>query len=599
MVVVPAEVFRSRVLTDPRLSDTVLEAFLARRAALMSTAADTLQIIGSEFTPASMALREYAARNRLPHHWIDADTDPDIAALLDGLGVIGGRPADRHHPARPAQAGDAWRPRLQQLGHDGRRAAGALLRRGGRRCRAGRAGGVGVRRVRGPAHADGRRRRRRRSGRHQLADRELPRASRPASRVRTWRRGPRSRRRSSARSSPARARSRRSTTSPGTSSPRCPTASRSPAAPSWPPPARTTASCPSPGSSATRWPASTTRRPSSEARMCAGRTASPWSAAATRPARRRCSSPRRLVGVRRRASTAERDDVELPRRPDRQPSPRPGARGHDGHRARTATRRWNASRVSRSDTAGRRRVHGAVLVHRCRTEQRLARWRRRRRARLRAHRPRPRPRRAGRRVVCDRVAGPCRTRRAGPACSPSATSARDRPSGSPPPSARARPRSARSTSTSPSPSTPDRNESGPGRLTTSRPPTELSSKGDVVARRDSNRDLWQQGDRVWVSEARQPLRPARAARVSWEHVVGAFRYDVLGDRLEGRPLAVASNRVRDLIERGLVVDAAGRRRPGLRSDHRRRPRRAAGHDRPLPAQRPVALDRGVGPERYE
>ena len=55
VVVVPADVFRSRVLTDPRLSDVVLEAFLARRAALMSSAADTLQIVGSEFTPASMA----------------------------------------------------------------------------------------------------------------------------------------------------------------------------------------------------------------------------------------------------------------------------------------------------------------------------------------------------------------------------------------------------------------------------------------------------------------------------------------------------------------------------------------------------------------
>ena len=48
-----------------------------------------------------------------------------------------------------------------------------------------------------------------------------------------------------------------------------------------------------------------------------------------------------------------------------------------------------------------------------------------------------------------------------------------------------------------------------------------------------------------------PTAPSgAAARVSWEHVVGAFRYDVLGDRREGRPLAVASNRVRDLIERG-------------------------------------------------
>ena len=87
VIVVPADVFRSRVLSDPDLSDIVLEAFLARRAALMSTAADTLKIIGSEYTPASMALREYATRNRLPHHWIDADSETDVAVLLSGLGV--------------------------------------------------------------------------------------------------------------------------------------------------------------------------------------------------------------------------------------------------------------------------------------------------------------------------------------------------------------------------------------------------------------------------------------------------------------------------------------------------------------------------------
>jgi thioredoxin reductase (NADPH) len=87
VLIVPADVFRSKVLTDPRLSDTVLEAFLARRATLLSTAAESLQIIGSAFTPASMALREYAARNRLPHRWIDADAHADVDALLSGLGV--------------------------------------------------------------------------------------------------------------------------------------------------------------------------------------------------------------------------------------------------------------------------------------------------------------------------------------------------------------------------------------------------------------------------------------------------------------------------------------------------------------------------------
>ena len=83
VVVVPASVFRGRVLSDVRLSDTVLTAFVARRAALQSAAADTLQIIGSSFTPASMALREYAARNRLPHQWIDVDVDGDVAAMLE------------------------------------------------------------------------------------------------------------------------------------------------------------------------------------------------------------------------------------------------------------------------------------------------------------------------------------------------------------------------------------------------------------------------------------------------------------------------------------------------------------------------------------
>jgi hypothetical protein len=49
---------RARILTDPRLSNTVLEAFLARRTALLASAADTLQIVGSLYSPASMALRE-------------------------------------------------------------------------------------------------------------------------------------------------------------------------------------------------------------------------------------------------------------------------------------------------------------------------------------------------------------------------------------------------------------------------------------------------------------------------------------------------------------------------------------------------------------
>ena len=56
VVVVPADVFRARVMTDVRLSDTVLEAFLARRAVLLSAAADTLKIIGQAFDEAWLVI---------------------------------------------------------------------------------------------------------------------------------------------------------------------------------------------------------------------------------------------------------------------------------------------------------------------------------------------------------------------------------------------------------------------------------------------------------------------------------------------------------------------------------------------------------------
>ncbi len=60
-------------------------------------------------------------------------------------------------------------------------------------------------------------------------------------------------------------------------------------------------------------------------------------------------------------------------------------------------------------------------------------------------------------------------------------------------------------------------------------------------------EAWQQGDRVWVEGRRRPLDPQRAGRVAWQHVVGGFDHEVLGDRVAGRRLDVAANRVRALI----------------------------------------------------
>jgi thioredoxin reductase (NADPH) len=67
--------FRRLIAEDPELSDILLEAFGARREILRSNGASRgLELIGSSMDSASMALRTYAARRRLPHLWFDADS---------------------------------------------------------------------------------------------------------------------------------------------------------------------------------------------------------------------------------------------------------------------------------------------------------------------------------------------------------------------------------------------------------------------------------------------------------------------------------------------------------------------------------------------
>lgn len=63
-------------------------------------------------------------------------------------------------------------------------------------------------------------------------------------------------------------------------------------------------------------------------------------------------------------------------------------------------------------------------------------------------------------------------------------------------------------------------------------------------------DTWRAGDRVAVGGERRRLQPDRRQRVAWQHVVGAFDIEWVGDRLAGGPAAEASNRVRALIARG-------------------------------------------------
>lgn len=87
VLAVPPERFKEVVAEEPVLSDIILRAFLRRRS-LMAGAGVGLRIVGLRSSEDTARLREFAARNGLPHAWIDPEEDPDVAkALLAGFGL--------------------------------------------------------------------------------------------------------------------------------------------------------------------------------------------------------------------------------------------------------------------------------------------------------------------------------------------------------------------------------------------------------------------------------------------------------------------------------------------------------------------------------
>ncbi|MEY2567309.1 MAG: thioredoxin reductase [Actinomycetota bacterium] len=87
VLVVPTAALRHVLAATPGLGDTILAAFIARRAVLLSGGTAAARVIGSQFSPESLRLREFLARNRIPHEWIDADRDPAVDTLLQDVGV--------------------------------------------------------------------------------------------------------------------------------------------------------------------------------------------------------------------------------------------------------------------------------------------------------------------------------------------------------------------------------------------------------------------------------------------------------------------------------------------------------------------------------
>ena len=74
------------VTEEPNISDIILRAFLARRSYMVKTGLG-LRIIGSRHSGDATRLREFAARNRVPHVWMELEDDPRAGALLERFGA--------------------------------------------------------------------------------------------------------------------------------------------------------------------------------------------------------------------------------------------------------------------------------------------------------------------------------------------------------------------------------------------------------------------------------------------------------------------------------------------------------------------------------
>src|SRR6185436_7881246 len=75
------------VQDDAELSEILMRAFILRRATLLERGLGDVLILGSEFWPRTLEIREFLARNAHPATYIDLDRDPAAQEILDHFHV--------------------------------------------------------------------------------------------------------------------------------------------------------------------------------------------------------------------------------------------------------------------------------------------------------------------------------------------------------------------------------------------------------------------------------------------------------------------------------------------------------------------------------
>jgi thioredoxin reductase (NADPH) len=83
---VPVARLRDLVMADEGFANMLLRAYLARRAILIAVGGG-VKVVGSRHSRDARRLREFLARNRVPHEWIELELDEEAEATLRALGV--------------------------------------------------------------------------------------------------------------------------------------------------------------------------------------------------------------------------------------------------------------------------------------------------------------------------------------------------------------------------------------------------------------------------------------------------------------------------------------------------------------------------------
>jgi thioredoxin reductase (NADPH) len=87
VLAVPSADFRRILAIQEKLSDKILATFMARRNDLITDAGPATRVIGSRYCPEVLQLREFLSRTRIPHEWLDPDSNPLVETMVEQYGL--------------------------------------------------------------------------------------------------------------------------------------------------------------------------------------------------------------------------------------------------------------------------------------------------------------------------------------------------------------------------------------------------------------------------------------------------------------------------------------------------------------------------------